>query len=86
VVDRWLDVEASGGLRTVDIIASNIVRIRAEKSLSQDQVADAAGLQTASYSRVERGESDDVLLSTLEKIAVGLGVGVLELLDGIDAA
>jgi len=41
-------------------------------------------LQTASYSRVERGESDDVMLSTLQKIATGLDVGVMELLDGID--
>jgi transcriptional regulator with XRE-family HTH domain len=71
-------------LRSVEIIAANVRRLRAEKGLSQDQVADAAGLQTASYSRVERGESDDVMLSTLQKIAAGLGVGVLELLDGID--
>jgi transcriptional regulator with XRE-family HTH domain len=72
-------------LRSVEIIAANVRWLRAEKGLSQDQVADAAGLQTASYSRVERGESDDVLLSTLQKIATGLDVGVLELLDGIDA-
>jgi transcriptional regulator with XRE-family HTH domain len=72
-------------LRSVEIIAANVRRLRAEKGLSQDQVADAAGLQTASYSRVERGESDDVLLSTLQKIATGLDVGVLELLDGIDS-
>jgi transcriptional regulator with XRE-family HTH domain len=72
-------------LRSVEIIAANVRRLRAEKGLSQDQVADAAGLQTASYSRVERGESDDVLLSTLQKIAGGLDVSVLELLDGIDA-
>jgi transcriptional regulator with XRE-family HTH domain len=71
-------------LRSVEIIAANVRRLRAEKGLSQDQVADAAGLQTASYSRVERGESDDVMLSTLQKIATGLDVGVLELLDGID--
>ena len=71
-------------MRSVDIIAANVRRLRAEKGLSQDQVADAAGLQTASYSRVERGESDDVMLSTLQKIATGLDVGVLELLDGID--
>jgi transcriptional regulator with XRE-family HTH domain len=72
-------------LRSVEIIAANVRRLRAEKGLSQDQVADAAGLQTASYSRVERGESDDVLLSTLQKIATGLDVGVLELLAGIDS-
>jgi transcriptional regulator with XRE-family HTH domain len=72
-------------LRSVEIIAANVRRLRAEKGLSQDQVADAAGLQTASYSRVERGDSDDVLLSTLQKIATGLDVGVLELLDGIDS-
>jgi transcriptional regulator with XRE-family HTH domain len=71
-------------LPAVEIIAANIARIRAEKELSQDQVADAAGIKTASYSRVERGDSDDVLLSTLQKIATGLGVSVLELLDGID--
>jgi transcriptional regulator with XRE-family HTH domain len=71
-------------LRSVEIIAANVRRLRAEKGLSQDQVADAAGLQTASYSRVERGESDDVMLSTLQKIATGLDVGLLELLDGID--
>jgi transcriptional regulator with XRE-family HTH domain len=72
-------------LHSVEIIAANLRRLRAERGLSQDQVADAAGLQTASYSRVERGESDDVLLSTLQKIATGLDVGVLELLDGIDS-
>lgn len=66
------------------IIAANIRRIRVDRGLTQDEVADRAGLQPASYSRVERGESPDVKLSTLAKIAAGLDVGVLDLLAGID--
>ena len=71
--------------RSTDVISTNIKRLREESGWSQDEVAERAGLLPQSYSRVERGDSDDVLLGTLEKIAAAFDVSVFDLLDGIDS-
>jgi DNA-binding XRE family transcriptional regulator len=53
-------------------IAEMIIRARYEKSLTQKELADRAGLGQASLSRIETGKvSPDI--ATLQKIASALG-------------
>ena len=68
----------------IDVVAANIARLRVERGLSQEEAAHRAGLGQASWSRIESGKSDDILLSSLQRVAAGLGVGVLDLLAGVD--
>jgi transcriptional regulator with XRE-family HTH domain len=66
----------------LDVLARNIKAARDAADLTQDEVADAADMQTAVYSRIERGEVDP-RLSSLLKIGAGLGVPVSDLLRGV---
>ena len=53
-------------------IAEMIIRARYEESLTQQQLADRAGLGQASLSRIETGKvSPDI--ATLQKIAAAVG-------------
>jgi transcriptional regulator with XRE-family HTH domain len=63
-------------------LSQNISAAREAAGLTQDEAAAAAGMQPAQYSRVERGEVD-ARLSTLLRIAQGLGVDIVVLLDGV---
>ncbi|MCW2983492.1 MAG: family transcriptional regulator [Conexibacter sp.] len=64
-------------------LSDNIRAARAAAGMTQDQAADAAGMQVAVYSRIERGESDP-RVSSLLKIARALGVTVSDLLRGVE--
>ena len=54
-------------------IIKNIKRLREEKGLSQEQMAEALEMSTSGYNNVERG-SADVCVSRVEQIAVLLNV------------
>jgi transcriptional regulator with XRE-family HTH domain len=51
--------------------------------LSQDDFADRIHMHRAYYSAIERGEKN-ITLSTLYRVAKGLGVSMSNLLKGID--
>ncbi|MDH2916067.1 MAG: helix-turn-helix transcriptional regulator [Gallionella sp.] len=61
------------------LFASNMRRIRLEKNLTQELVAEAAGLHTNYISSVERGQRN-ISISNIERIACALGVTMPELL------
>jgi len=57
------------------IFATNMRRIRREKGLTQEQVAEAADLHPNYISSVERGERN-ISICNIAKIAAALGVGM----------
>lgn len=63
----------------VGTLADNIRRLRYERGLSQEELADNCGLHRTYVGSVERGERN-VTLSSLEVLAKALGVSVVDLL------
>ena len=61
------------------LFAANMRRIRLEKRLTQESVAEAAGLHPNYISSVERGERN-ISIWNIARIAAALGVGMQELL------
>ncbi|MNC27549.1 HTH-type transcriptional regulator SinR [compost metagenome] len=59
-------------------IGERIRRLRKEKNLSQEQLAERSGLHTNYVGQVERGEKN-LTLETLEKVVGGLGISLEEL-------
>jgi transcriptional regulator with XRE-family HTH domain len=59
-------------------VARNIRRLRVEQGLSQEELADRAGLHRTYISGVERAVRNPTI-TVLEKIAIGLGVPLAEL-------
>lgn len=57
------------------LFATNMRRIRREKQLTQEKVAEAAELHPNYVSSVERGERN-ISIRNIERIAVALGVGM----------
>ena len=60
------------------LFAANMRRIRLEKRLTQEKVAEAAGLHPNYISSVERGERN-ISICNIERIAIALGVTMSEL-------
>ena len=56
-------------------------RLREERDLTQEELADRAGLHPNYIGRIERGESN-VGVKALLKLARGLGVSLLRCLNG----
>jgi transcriptional regulator with XRE-family HTH domain len=65
------------------LLAKNLKAARAIAGLTQEDLAHLARMQTAVYSRIERGEVDPHL-STLAKIAQALRVTLIELVGGLE--
>jgi len=61
-------------------VGFGIRRIREDRGLSQEKLADLAGLHRAYIGHIERGEKN-IGVRNLEKIARALGVGIRDLLD-----
>jgi len=59
-------------------VGERIRRLRKERNLSQEQLAERSNLHTNYVGQVERGEKN-LTLETLEKIVSGLGVSLEEL-------
>ncbi|HWR44966.1 XRE family transcriptional regulator [Sporomusa sp.] len=62
------------------IIASNLKRIREEKKLSLEKVADITGVSKSMLGQIERGESSPTI-NTIWKIAIGLKVSFTSLIN-----
>ncbi len=62
-------------------LAANIRRIRKEKNLSQEKLAENSGFDVNYIGALERGERKNPSLDALEKIAGALGVMVVDLLE-----
>jgi transcriptional regulator with XRE-family HTH domain len=66
-----------------DQFARNLVAARAHRGLSQEELADRAGMHRTAVSLLER-RGRDPQLETIVKLARALGVKPAALLDGID--
>lgn len=60
------------------LFAANMRRIRKEKELTQEKVAELAGLHPNYVSSVERGERN-ISICNIERIARALGVAMVDL-------
>lgn len=63
-----------------DVISANLKRIRGAKGISQERIAEAAGLSRSAYRNIETGKSEPRVRS-LEAIASALHVPVHHLLE-----
>jgi transcriptional regulator with XRE-family HTH domain len=62
------------------VLASNVYRLRKDRGLTQEQLAEAVGVRQPRIAEVERGDANPRLL-TLARLAFALGVPVAALLD-----
>ena len=58
----------------------NVQRIRKERNISQEKLAELAGLHRTYIGMIERAEKN-ITLFNIEKIAKALGVKISELVD-----
>jgi transcriptional regulator with XRE-family HTH domain len=63
-------------------LGDNLRRLRDAAAMSQERLSLSSGVEARSISKLERGLSDPQL-STMVRLARGLGVGLDELLQGI---
>jgi transcriptional regulator with XRE-family HTH domain len=61
-------------------VGKKIREVRESKNLSQQALADMCNFEKSNMSRIEAGKNN-LTLKTLEKIAIGLGVKIKDLLD-----
>lgn len=66
---------------TRQIFAKNLRKIRLEKALSQEALADLAGLHRTYIGSVERGERN-ISIDNIERLAKALDCQVIDLLRG----
>ena len=66
---------------TAKRLLARIRQLREAKGLTQESFAERAGLTYKHYQQVEAGRKSDVRLSTLIKMAEGLGLKLSELVD-----
>ena len=67
------------------VVGRNIRRLRRERGLSQEDLADEIGVHRTYMGGVERGERN-LTLRSLERLAERLGVSPLSLLEDSGAA
>jgi DNA-binding Xre family transcriptional regulator len=62
------------GERTLENLRYNVKRLRIAKDLSQEALAELAGLEYKHYQRIEAGHWKGIQLRTIEALAEALGV------------
>lgn len=60
--------------------------LRLERGLSQSDLAHAAGMKQPQLSRLESGQHETVLLSTVQRLASALGVSLERVAAALDAS
>jgi len=70
--------------RALDVFGQNIRKLRTEKALSQEALAEKADLDSTYISGIERGVRNPSLLSIV-RIAKALGVTSANLFEGVKA-
>ena len=63
-------------------IGKRVLALRKTTSMTQDQLADTAQVPQGNISRLERGDVEDVHVSTLLRLARALGATIDDLLGG----
>jgi len=71
---------APASLSAREVLALNLIRLRAERGYSQEDLAHEAGLHRTFVAHVER-RVRNISLDNIEKLAQALGVSVSSLLD-----
>ncbi|KAF1727996.1 helix-turn-helix domain-containing protein [Pseudoxanthomonas mexicana] len=71
---------AAHEIRLVTVFAGNVRRLRKERGLSQEDLAEAAGVHRTYIGMIERGEKN-VTIYNIERIAAALKVRPGSLLD-----
>lgn len=69
--------------RELKRLGARIKELRKKKGMTQNELANATGMDFQNISRLERGDKNAVYL-TIKVIAKGLGVMMSELLEGLD--
>lgn len=64
----------------VDRLAPNVRRLRIGAGLTQEQLAEAAGIDSSYVQRIERGASTNITIAIVGALARALDVDVLQLL------
>lgn len=67
-------------IQLVSIFAANVRRLRKARGLSQEELAEAAGVHRTYVGMIERGEKN-VTIYNIERIALALRVSPGSLLD-----
>ncbi len=62
-------------------LANNIIRLRKQKSLSQEKLARLSDVANNTIIKMESGENDNPTLETLRKVAKALDVSVDKLIS-----
>ncbi|MFT4262879.1 MAG: helix-turn-helix transcriptional regulator [Nocardioides sp.] len=76
-------MDTDDGDRALTLIGDNMRAERARRKLTQQAVAERAKLQTAHYSRIERGTTNAGMLIYI-RIARALGVDIATLVSGVE--
>jgi transcriptional regulator with XRE-family HTH domain len=69
-------------MEPLDALAANVRRLRKERGLTQERLAELADLHMTDIARIET-QGRDPGVKVLTKIAHGLGVPTSELLEGV---
>lgn len=70
-------------MEPLDAFSANVRRIRHERHLTQERLAELAGLHLTDIARIETRRRDPGI-KVLAKIAYGLGVPPSRLLEGVE--
>jgi transcriptional regulator with XRE-family HTH domain len=65
---------------TIRFLSARLKALREIARLTQEEVAELAGLTYKHYQSIEAGRKQEIWLSTAERLAKAFGVGVWELL------
>ena len=68
------------GNNILERFGQNVQRIRKERNISQEKLAELAGLHRTYRGMIERAEKN-ITLCNIEKVAKALGVKISELVD-----
>jgi len=70
-------------MEPLDVFAANVRRLRKERGLTQERLAELADLHMTDIARIET-QGRDPGVKVLAKIAHGLSVPTSELLEGVE--